>query len=355
MRDIRPAWIAAALVGVVAAVLLVARITEVAAPVPVALWVAIQPDGDDIARVRPVELAAGTPFRLHAVLEAETLRNERVFYTEARGLEIGGEVIAATRLRPWPGRRKARVLWFTVEGSTPYREAASLEELNAMRFREIFQADWGQAWSVVGDLEPGVENFLPGAEAVRRDQRFGTQRFQVRIEIFAGDSDLVPELRIVSWGSEELPGRADQFPAVTASLPAALETPSRVFGLTQIEIVRGEASSAARPLMADWTDRLIAFSRATLVQRWLADQEIAWEDLAWQGVESGSGSTAVRPGDLLRAGGRLVWLLEDRGASGLDGEDWCLDFDRGARVERLGDVFVGEGLVEWASVASARG
>lgn len=355
MREIKPAWIAAALVAAVAAFVLVPRITEVAAPAPVALWVAIQPDGDDIARVSPIELAAGRPFRLHAVLEAETLRNERVFFTEARALEIGGEVIAAKRLRPWPGPRKARVLWFTVEGSTPYREVASLEELNAMRFREIFQPDWGQAWSVVGDLRPGVENFLPGAESVRRDQRFGTQRFQVRIEIFAGESELVPELRLASWGPEDLPERADQFPAVTALLPAALEIPSRVFGLTQIETVRGEVSSAAAPYMADWTDRLIAFSRATLVRRWLANQEIAWEDLVWQGAEPGSGSVAVRPGDLLRVGGRLVWFLEDRGAAGLDGEDWCLDFDRGARVERLGDVFVGEGLVEWASGASARG
>ena len=51
---------------------------------------------------------------------------------------------------------------------------------------------------------------------------------------------------------------------------------------------------------------------------------------------------------------RVVWLLDDRGvADRLDREDLCLDFERGARVRSLRDVFTGDGLVERARLGSA--
>ena len=57
-------------------------------------------------------------------------------------------------------------------------------------------------------------------------------------------------------------------------------------------------------------------------------------------------------GDLLRVGERWVVLLEDRGISGrADRDDLCLDFDKGPRVNRIGDVFTGDGLIEWASIS----
>ena len=83
MREVRPGWIAAALFAIVAALFLLTKASEKVAPVPVALWVAIQPEGEDVARVGPIELPAGTGFRLHAVMEAETFRGERIYYTEA--------------------------------------------------------------------------------------------------------------------------------------------------------------------------------------------------------------------------------------------------------------------------------
>lgn len=354
MRDVKPTWIAAALFAVVALLFLLAKASETVAPVPVALWVAIQPEGEDVARVGAVELPAGTGFRLHAVIEAETFRGGRIYYTEAKRLDLLGEPVSSELLRPWSGRLEARVLWFTVEGSIPFRQLPLGEKLTAPRFRGIFQPDWGQAWSVVGDVRPAVENFLPGEDQVRRTKRFGTQRFQVRIELFRRKKDLTPELRLASWGSDELPGRAAEFPAVTAVLPGVLEAPSRVFGLPQLELESGSHSASAGEQLVSWTDELIAFSRISVLGKWLAAQGASWEDLAWEAVELGASHSAAQPGDLLRVGRRLVWFLEDREAAGLDDEDWCLDLERGARVQRLGDIFVGEGLVDWARAPGSR-
>lgn len=354
MQDVKPVWIAAALFAVVAVLFLLTRVSEKVAPAPVALWVAIQPEGEDVARVGAVELPAGTGFRLHAVMEAETFRGGRIYYTEAKQLDLLGEPISSELLRPWSGRLEARVLWFTVEGSTPFRQFPLGADLTAPRFRGIFQPDWGQAWSVTGDLRPAAENFLPGADQVRRTQRFGTQRFQVRIELFRGKKNLTPELRLASWGSEELPGRAAEFPAVTAVLPGVLEAPSRIFGLQQLESESGSQSVSTGKQLVSWTDELIAFSRISVLGNWLAAQGASWEDLDWEAVELGASRSVAQPGDLLRVGRRVVWLLEDRGAAGLGDEDWCLDLERGARVERLGDIFVGEGLVDWARAPGLR-
>ena len=339
MRDVKPIWIAVALFAVVAVFFLLTRVSEKVAPVPVALWVAIQPEGEDVARVGPVELPAGTGFRLHAVMEAETFRGGRIYYTEAKRLDLLGEPVSSELLRPWSGRLEARILWFTVEGSTPFRQVPLDEELTAPRFQGIFQPDWGRAWSVIGDVRPTVENFLPGADQVRRTKRFGTQRFQVRIELFRRKKDLTPELRLASWGSEELPGRAAE---------------SRIFGLQQLELESGSQSASTGKQLVSWTDELIAFSRIAVLGKWLTAQGVSWEDLAWEAIELGVSPAAAQPGDLLRVGRRVVWLLEDRGAAGLDDEDWCLDLERGARVERLGDVFVGEGLVDWARAPGLR-
>lgn len=348
MREIKPGWIAAAVLAVVAVFFLLTKASEKVGPVPVALWVAIQPEGQSVARVGPVELPAGTAFRLHAVMEAETFRGGRIYYTEAENLDLLGEFVPAELLRPWGGRLEARILWFTVEGSPPYREVPLGEELEAPGFRETFRPDWGQAWSVVGSLRPAAENFLPGVEQARWTKRFGTQRFQVRIELFGSRTDLVPKLRLASWGAKELPERIAEFPAVVAVLPGALEAPSRVFGLPQIEFANRGRGAGDRSQLASWTEELVALSRIPVLGDWLATQGIAWEDLSWTEVELGVSGAAARPGDLLRVGSRLVWVLEDRGELGLGYEDLCLDFDRGARVRRLGDVFVGEGLVDWA-------
>lgn len=349
MREVKPAWIAAVLFAAVALVYLLTRASEKIGPTPVALWVAIQLDDEDTARSGLVSAPAGTPFSLHAVLEAETFRSERIYFTDAKQLELLGEPVARERIKPWPGRLEARILWFTVEGVTPYREVAAGAPLTPTRFEEVFRADWGRAWTVPGDLRPAVENYLPGEENFRPAIRFGTQRFQVRIELFEAGNQLVPTTRLASAGSAQVIEEPDKVATLVASRSGALEEPARVFGLPQIELVSEQPTQEQLELLASWTGRGLAFSRITVLSRWLEGQGVAFEDLIWRDVELGVSGEAALPGDLLRVGRRLVWLLEDRGAAGLDDEDLCLDFDRGARVHRLGDVFVGEGLVEWAS------
>jgi hypothetical protein len=79
--------------------------------------------------------------------------------------------------------------------------------------------------------------------------------------------------------------------------------------------------------------------------------EALWEELEWIPIEIAGKMKWTGPGHLLRAGSKVVFTYEDRGTVGsLDYEDLCLDFDKGATVRTLGEIFTGEGLVEWAAV-----
>ena len=60
--------VAAAAAVVVAVVLLWPGVEEELAPEPVAAWAAVEAEGSGVARVEAVEIPAGTPFRVHAVL-----------------------------------------------------------------------------------------------------------------------------------------------------------------------------------------------------------------------------------------------------------------------------------------------
>ncbi len=355
MKEIKPGWIAAAVVGVIAVVFLLVRASETIAPKPVALWVAVQASDSAVAVAGPVHLPPGEAFRLHAVVEAETISGERVYYTEAEELELGGDRVPAAVLRRWNRSLEPRILWFTVDGSPPFRELTGDEKLREPNFKETFRSDWAQAWAVPGDLRPAVENYLPGADRVDRAPRFGTQRFHVRMEFFAEKGALVPEYRLKSWGAEALLEHSSEFPTVVASLDGSLAVPSRVFGLPQLEVSGDPPAAGLETLLADWTRRLLAFSRISVLAEWLRERGTSWEALEWSAIEIGASEAAVGPGDLLRVGNRIVFILEDRGDEGrLDYEDLCLDFDRGARVLPLGSVFTGEGLVDWAAAPAHR-
>ena len=62
-----------------------------------------------------------------AVLEAEDISGNRVFYTEATRLTIQGEPIGPESLRVWKRPEELRVLWFTAEGFAPYLEVQAAE------------------------------------------------------------------------------------------------------------------------------------------------------------------------------------------------------------------------------------
>ena len=224
------------------------------------------------------------------------------------------------------------------------------EDLERVTYREIFQADWPQAWAVPGSVAPSVENFLPGLESRRVSARFGTQRFHVRIEILPSETAMLPTMRLRSSGREELENDPEQVTSVTATLVWPLESLSGAFGLPQIE----PAPEAADALVSELRQRMssgLSFSRLGLLRRWLADSGVRWESLEWRPIEI-NGEAEWSRGSPVRAGSKVTFLFEDRGAAGrIDSADLCLDFDKGATVRTLEEIFVGEGLIELARIA----
>ncbi len=348
--------IVALVVLLVGALMLSGGVERQLAPELVAAWVALQPASSQVAQTGRIEIAAGTEFELHAVLEAKDWSGKKVYFTEADRLVIEGEEIPAELLRRWSRSQAPRILWFTVEGLSPFLTVEEVEGLEEFRFREVFRSDWARAWSIPGDLQPSAER-QEVRDMVTGLPRFGTQRFHVRIEMYGPKSSITPEVRLRSPQATELPDRVKDFPTAIASLPGGLEVPSQVFGLSQIEVAP-EALGAAAEVLAEWMRNRVAFSRLTVFREMLDRSGLTYEDLEWTDVDLEEGPawspTAVEPGDFLRVGERIAILVADRGEAGiLDRSDLCFDFIKGARVRPLNEIFVGEGLVEWARQASS--
>ncbi len=350
--------VVAGLAVVVALLTLGGRVQEELAPEPRAAWVAVAVAGEPVASTTPVELEAGQPFRLHAVLEAEDWRGERVYFTEAQALRIDGREVPAAALRRWSGSQEVRVLWFTVEGGPPYLEATAASDLDRLQFRELYRSDWPQAWTVPGSVEPSRRRFEAGPPPASLPA-FGTQRFHVRLEFFGPASTIVPQRRVRSWGAEELRRESARFPTVTMRLAGPLAASSGVFGLPQVEPT-GEATPALVSELRDLWQRRLCFSRLALLREVLGRAGQPWEALDWREVELEAGPAwgpaGAAAGDLLRVGERFVILVADHGQAGrLDYDDLGFDFDNGAALRRLGEIFIGEGLVEWAAIGSPAG
>lgn len=312
---------------------------------PVAAWVGIERAGSGIAEVGFRELPAEQPFTLHAILEARR-GDRRLFFTEAARVRIAGEEFGGPEVRPWHGDLEARLLWFTVEGRSPVVRAG--EDPPQLRYQANFRGDWPHAWSIPGRLEPYRRRLMAADREL--EGRFGTQRYQVRIELFGPDSEIRPKDRVTSAGPDELLSAPGEFPGAAVALPGRLGPASRVFGLPQ---VIGPLDDEAAALVRRWQDDGLAFSLPLLLRDMAAVAGRRWEQLEWSAIDLAAGPAwgegAVAPGDLVRVGGRIVVLYRDEGGNGaLDGGDLCFDFFEGATVERLEDVFTGEGLVEWA-------
>ena len=338
----------ALIVGVIA-LMLFGRAKEELQPTPERAWVAIELPGTGVAKVGTVEVEAGGEFILHAVLEARSWQGEKVYFTEAPGLELPEGAVDPERLRSWSGGLETRVLWFSVEAAKPFVEVERLSQLEELEFREFFLADWSRTWSVSGrwggpsagvTLPTGVE-YLP----------FGTRRFNVRIEIFGPESEIRPRQRFQSWNGSELRAQVDHFPTVVSRLPGTLGPPSAAFGLPQVEVVKGAAPELTQAV-ADWRRRKLAFSRLAVIKGAIDAAGAELDDLAWRSVELDGDTEWGSRGALLRVGDRWVLTYEDRGevAGRLDYDDLCFDFDKGAAIRRLGDIFVGDGLVERAQL-----
>ncbi len=315
------------------------------APQPTAAWVAIAVEDNPLAEVGPIEVQAGTAFRLHAVLEARDRQGESVYYTEAKRLSIAGREIPAAQLRQWDRPLEARVRWFTVEGRRPFVALTASSEVE-LEVEELLRADWPTAWSVPGEIDAAHDNQIEIAGALTDRQQFGTLRYQVRVEIWREQDKLVPGQIVSSWGAEKLFAEIDRFPTVRLLLPGRLREVSRVFGLTQFETAVGAPAEQLRAV-ARLAGQGLAFNRATVLRDLLAEAGSRIDELDWRWVDlrgSSSWDSSLAAGDLLRVGARIVVLYRDLGSVGLlDYEDLCFDFVDGARIRPLGQVFSGEG------------
>ncbi|MFP3942008.1 MAG: hypothetical protein ACLF0P_17065 [Thermoanaerobaculia bacterium] len=346
----------AACAAVLLVLLLWPRVQEGLAPEPVAAHVAILPEGREAAVTGPVEIAAGTSFTLHAVLEAEGRGGQPIYYTQAPALEIDGRRAPDEALRRWDRRQVVKLFWFSVEGFTPYLDLKSPEQLERFHFTEFFRPEWPATWSVEGRLTPRFSQGLiqEGGDAAERP--FGTQRYQVRIELFDDEEDVTPNERFISTGSNALPEQAASFPTVYSALAGPAGPASLAFGLTQVEPSPG-AGGQLRGRLAELTERRVAFARTPLLRDVLAAAGVSRGELRWEaadlsaGPSWGEGAGAVERGDLVRAGSRVVVLYEDRGTPGvLDHGDLVFDYQQGAAVRALSEVFAGEGRVELARI-----
>jgi hypothetical protein len=348
------AWVVAGVVLLVVLVLFVPdRLRQELRPEPVTALVAVQARGEAAARTGRVELAPGTAFALHAVLEARGRSGERVFFTEAPALVVDGSRWDGDSLRPWPGPEKAKVLWFSVEGPRPFVKIEDASHLDGFELREVYRSDWPRSWSIPGTVRPFRDATAAG-ERILAAEPFGTLCYQVKIELFGPASQLVPVATYRSTAASEATAEPSSFSMVVSSLGGPLELPSRVFGLPQIalpvDLLRRETERLER-----WFEEDVAFTYLLLLRAMAERAGLSWDAVDWHGLELGAGlpwgQGAPAAGDLLRAGDRIVVLYQDRGEPGvIDYGDLCLDFLEGAAIRRLREVFSGEGLVEWTSL-----
>lgn len=341
------------LLTVVFGLLLAPRVSEWLGPKPVRAWVAIEtPEDDGVARVGRRVVPEGAEVTLHAVLEAEG----PVYYTEARALEIEGRAIPPEQIRTWGRHLEPRILWFTVEGVGPFLKLETPSDLESFRFTELFRPDWPKAWSVPAGVSSRHSSHLRRPQA-ERQRDFGVQRYHVRIDLVDPLEPLVAKKSVRSWGVDDLLPNEESFPTLIVELPEPLTTVSRYFGLTQL-IPSPEALPEISSDVAALARDELAFTRAYLLRAHVQSAGRAWSDLEWVGIDWQSEPIAwgegVAPGDLLRVADRAVILFRDQGEPGvLDDADLCFDFERGAVVVQIGEIFTGGGLVEWARLKGA--
>jgi hypothetical protein len=182
----------------------------------------------------------------------------------------------------------------------------------------------------------------------------------VRIERYFRKGDPAPIARYRSPGAEALPAYAEGGAAtspsmVVATLPAGLDRVSAVFGLPHLEPAAGSPPELVAALRS-WYRSSLGFSRLLVLDAQLNDRGLRWTDLEWAAVELAAAPVwgAIGPGDFLRSGERVVVLWADRGVDGrLDYDDLCFDLSESAAARRLGEIFTGGGILDWADLDTA--
>ena len=125
---------------------------------------------------------------------------------------------------------------------------------------------------------------------------------------------------------------------------------SGVFGLSQVELPT-DTDEALLEDTARRSSQRVLFNRLILLRDILLESARPG-GLDWRRADLAAGPKwpeEIGQGDLVQVGARWVVLFRDAGESGvLDADDLCFDFEQGAVIRRLGDIFSGEGEVEWA-------
>lgn len=361
--DNRIFWIIAGVIALfVAFVLFQPTVEEQLAPKLDSAWVAIELEDTGVAEVGGFVLEQGQRFTLRAVAGARSRDGSPVYYTEAERLIIAGQEVPAEQLRRWDRSKPIKIRWYTVEGRYPYFPIDAEGGIASFEFQEFLRSDWPLTWSIPGDINAAHDDHLEASPHMP-SQLFGTQRYQVRVELYRRADDLVPEQVIDSWGFKDLRSQLEHFPTVVMEAPGGAGLVSRAYGLTQLD-----PPADPTPELLAQIDELaragIAFSRLTLLRDLVTAAGTTFAEAPWRSVEltgtqtfaaDGAADDAVRPGDLVRVGDRVVVLYADHGQPGvLDYGDLCFDFVQGLEVRRLDEVYSGEGLdVEWASMAGA--
>lgn len=283
-------WLAAGAVAALLVARFAPRLQAPFAPRAVAAYVALAAEGGEVAADGPHELPSGRPFRLYAVLEAETVTGSRVWYSEAPALRLGGREIPAEAIRPFPGSRPVRVRWLTVEGFAPFLDAASPADLDRFAYVENFHSEWGSGWTADGIVDPRLA--LADADLGLRPFGFGVQRWAVRIERYEAEAALAPAERVASPGA----GAVLESPALVTSLVMTLPAP-----LAALSAAFGRPLLAPAPALdadgIERIERLIGAGLAARGDRLLAAHLTAAgrrvEELAFATVELGDRKSVV--------------------------------------------------------------
>jgi hypothetical protein len=351
-------WIAGGALVALVALRWLPEVDNPLAPEPVAAYVAVLAEGDEVATDGAHELAAGRSFRLFAVLAAKDWRGDVVWFSAAPALRLGGREVPRDAIRPWPGDSDVKVRWFTVEGFAPVLEVATTADLERFRLNDNFHPEWGDRWSVAGLVDPRLA--MLDATSPLRPLSFGSQRYAVRIELFDAPAALTPKQRVASPGAEAVLAAPGTGTTVVAALPPPLARLSASFGVPELVSDSGLELDATAGI-ARLTAAGLAFERPPLLAAHLAESGVAATALAWQPIDLAAErppwGSAVDTGDLLQAGPRVVVLFRDAGEAGrLDPADLVFDLWQGLRIRRIDEVFRGErGLeLELAVLAAAR-
>jgi hypothetical protein len=337
-------WVAAGLVAALVAWRFAPTWSEPFRPRLLAASVVVLPEGAAVASDGRHEIEAGRPFRLFAVVEAETFGGERIYFSEAPALSLGGREVPSAAIRPWPADRRALVRWLTIEGFAPYLAVASAADLDRFRLNENFRPEWGTGWSIAGTVDPRLALLEAGSPL--RPLPFGIQRYAVRVELFDAAGALAPTARWSSPGAEIALAEPARLPTVVAALPPPVAVVSAAFGRTQVDPQPGlspELESRLSGLVA----RDFAFEEPALLAAHLAAAGVGADALEFETITLGAGGPRwdeqVGAGDLLRAGDRIVVLYRDADGGGhLDPGDLVFDLHRGLRVLAAAEVFESE-------------